>query len=45
MDPGHGAADVVVVTEGLDERDDLALVEDRDGDAEVGRWPMPPSDS
>ena len=34
---GHGAADVVVVAEGLDERDDLALAEDRHGDAEVGQ--------
>ena len=34
---GHGAADVVVVAEGLHERDDLALVEDRHGDAQVGQ--------
>ena len=34
---GHGAADVVVVAEGLHEGDDLALVEDRHGDAQVGQ--------
>ena len=34
---GHGAADVVVVAERLHERDDLALVEDRHGDAQVGQ--------
>ena len=34
---GAGAADVVVVAEGLHERDDLALVEHRHRDAEVGQ--------
>ena len=32
-----GAADVVVVAEGLHEGDDLAVVEDRHGDAQVGQ--------
>ncbi len=36
---GYGATDVVVVAEGLDERDDLAVAEDRHGDAEVGQVP------
>ncbi len=36
---GDGAADVVVVAERLDERDDLAAGEDRHGHAEVGQVP------
>ena len=35
----YGAADVVVVAERLDERDHLAVVEDRHGDAQVGQVP------
>ena len=36
---GHGAADIVVMAEHLAEADQPALVEDRDGGAEVGHMP------
>ena len=43
---GYGAADVVVVAEGLDERDDLRRSDANTGTVtqRSGRWPMPPSE-